>query len=127
MRKKSLVIYLIVIIGLSFILPACDRGLEVISVEIAKYPEKLFYIIGIDDSLSLDGGEVYIITKDISNGKTPKETGIVRMDDEREISIMHNIDFSMPGVYTVTCKRHVGSASFPIQVVSREEIERMME
>ena len=117
--KKS---YLFIIIGILFILSACDNGLRIVGIKIAEYPNKTTYVIGLDDSLILDGGEICLITKDILEGKSPKENGLIQMSDEREISITHEIDFNVAGTYTITCTRNNFFVSFPVYVVNPDDI-----
>ena len=37
------------------LLSSCDRGLEIMSVEVIQHPYKTVYIIGVDNSLDMDG------------------------------------------------------------------------
>jgi len=105
---------------LTFIISSCDAGLLITGIEIASYPNKLFYVIGIDNELNLDGGTVYLLTKDKPK---PMEENIRKMDDTYACEIICDIDFNVAGVYAVLVERYKYSFTFPIQVVSFEELE----
>lgn len=92
------------------------------SLVITKYPNRLIYIAGYDRELDLTGGE---IVHSFADNET-----IYFMDDDTllsrplntsilpTITISHEIDFNVPGVYVV--KIYVngrGSDTFAIQVV----------
>jgi hypothetical protein len=52
---------------LVLVICSCDAGLLITGIEIASYPNKLFYVIGIDNELDLEGGTVHLLTKDNPN------------------------------------------------------------
>jgi len=108
-----------------FSLYACDAGIKFVGYEIATYPDKLFYVIGIDKELNFDGGTVYYITQD-DNRKRDRLIAQPMGDFER--AIKHEIDFNTEGVYVVEINSEPGyPAFFAIQVVSFGEIKRMAE
>jgi hypothetical protein len=106
------------IIIFSFIfLGACDDGFLTVELEINGYPNKLFYVAGIDNSINLEGGTIRIITKD------NRYTGIEQMEEEfKWEEIIHDIDFNTAGIYIVYIKSYKYTVSFPVQVVSQEEL-----
>lgn len=121
---KKLIILLFTCMLLTLV--ACDSDLEIIGIEIANYPDKLIYIIGIDDSVVLDGGEVYLITKAIAKGYSTRGSAKYDMSDDRQVNITHNIDFGKEGIYKVTSERNKHRVSYPVQVISIETLEEMI-
>ena len=116
--KKYL--YFLSMIFFSIVISACNDGNLITGVEIVSYPNRLFYVVGIDNELDLEGGFVQLLTRGRSE---PTELNIIRMDSDRDFDVIHDIDFNVPGIYIVYIERWRYSASFPIQVVSLEEIE----
>jgi len=115
----KLKLFLLTITSFSLVLfTACDEGLRVVGVELVSYPDKLFYVIGVDDSIDLSGGRAKLLLKDKSI-----ITNDSKMDDEWNFKVTHNIDFEREGVYEITVTRYKYSFSFPVQVVSFEAIE----
>ena len=108
--KKTLFLLLILF---SVFLTGCDAGLEIVGMEIYTYPSKLIYVAGIDTELDLTGGEVYLILRQGRAGSRDN----MYCD---AITVTHDIDFSVPGIYVVTLTRHRGTAQFEIEVVSSE-------
>lgn len=96
----------------SFLFTSCDYGLEIVDLQLKKLPEKTVYIIGKDSELMLDGIEIVAITRDGGYD-------ICKLNDHREnwkYTIKANVDFTRPGLYVITIKRHKSSCSFVIQV-----------
>jgi len=58
---------LLLCIIICFLISACDTGLRVVSFEIKTYPDKIFYVAGVDKELILDGGTIQIINHDVRN------------------------------------------------------------
>ena len=122
--KKIFVIF--VIASISFVVSACNDGNLITGLEIASYPNRLFYVVGIDSELDLDGGMLYILTR---GRPEPVEENRISMNSERNF-VIHDINFNVPGIYTVYFKRGVElrySVSFPVQVISLEEIKKIIE
>jgi len=117
--KKS-ILFLFVILCFCLIISSCDAGLRILDIEIASYPDKLFYVIGVDKDLDLEGGTVYLISRDTPKGEYSEEMS------GRAFEIEHNIDFQKEGIYTVTIKRAAFYDTFPIQVVSKETLESIL-
>ena|GEM_PF-1820312 len=110
----------LIILYLILTISACDNGLEVTGIELESYPNKLYYVIGVDRGLNLEGGAVHLLTRDRPR---PTEENLRLMES---FDIKHDIDFSMAGIYIVYVQRFKYSFSFPIQVVSFEEIESIV-
>lgn len=87
----------------------CDSSLEIVSMEITKYPDRIVYYSGIDEELDLTGGLIVRTTK---SGNVEPE----KMDD-RYTRISHNIDFKVPGVYVVEIHSGEFMCKFPVQVI----------
>lgn len=102
---------------------ACDSSLEITGIEVASYPDKLFYVIGIDNELNLDGGTVHILTKGYPK---PIDDNIKSMKDSQVCNVIYDIDFNTAGIYTVNVERYKYSFSFAVQVVSFEELEKIV-
>lgn len=107
---------IILLISVLFAISAtgCDSGLEIVGIEIEKYPDKIVYCSGIDKELDLTGGVVNLILKQ----KT--KTAVSMAGDE--INVIHNIDFNKPGVYVVELERNNAVCKFPIQVIDKNAL-----
>jgi len=117
---RLFILSLLVLFSLVFIV-GCDAGLEIIGMEIVKYPDRLIYVANVDNTLDVSGGEIRLLLKDKSVESIAPMSG-----DEAEIR--HNIDFDTPGIYVVTLYRHDDAqAQFPIQVISKEQMREMLE
>jgi hypothetical protein len=102
---------------------ACDSGLRIVGLELVTYPDKLLYVVGIDSELNLEGGTIAIVTKDDEkNGNRFPEPM-----DTLGINVKHDIDFTKEGIYVVHFERAGYGVSFPVQVLSVESIERMLD
>ena len=75
-------------------LSACDRGLEIMSVEVIQLPYKMVYVAGIDDHLNMEGT---ILQTRIRDGRVFEDL----FEEETRAFIRHDIDFSTPGEYEV--------------------------
>jgi hypothetical protein len=92
----------------------CDSGLEVSTIEVAKYPERMSYIQSQDTTLSLDGLKILVTSKDGNQAieKWGKETkGFYTVEED--------VDFSKSGTYPVTISRHDASLSFDVEVIEQ--------
>ena len=122
--KLRYFLLIIVAICLIFLLCACKPAITGMAIE--TYPDKLFYVISVDEELNLDGGSVYFLfnrDKDIQHYRQHREypVGMYGMD------VIHDIDFTKEGIYIVTIYRsHNQQVSFPIQVVSLDELEEIV-
>ena len=93
------------VVLLTFLLSACDSGLKYMKMEIETFPEKLVYYVGEDASLQFDGGIVKLITADGSESLEELRSYAYRQDGmagEEDRFISSNVNFSVPGEYTVT-------------------------
>jgi len=91
---------------------------------ISKYPDRLIYVAGYDTELDLTGGE--ISKKIVYMGK---ETMEIYPMDEIHISgsVIHQIDFSRPGIYMVKVYNSSGNeVTFAIQVVEADYINNIL-
>ena len=95
------------------LLSSCDSGLEIVDVRIVQLPSKLQYTS--DDSvIDLNGGQI------ISELKEGTQV-IEAMEDlvaEKYFLVESDIDFHIPGTYTVTLKNDKFSISYEVEVVS---------
>ena len=116
---------LIICIAICFSMSACfDYGLQDVGFEIVKYPDKLFYVIGVDKELNLDGGTVHVIT---AQNKNKPEKRVEEQMKDFEYELKHDIDFNTEGIYIVNIVLVTGySVSFPIQVVSLENVKKIV-
>jgi hypothetical protein len=122
-KKKAVLVIVIALIIIGGAI-ALFAG-ETTGIEITSTPDNILYIIGIDNELILDGGLVEVITGiDIFETRTIKS-----MTDESVFSISHDIDFAAEGIYIVDVILNSADirASFPVQVVSLEEIILIIE
>jgi len=110
-----LALLMMLIVGIS----ACDAGLEVVDLEIISYPNKIVYVKDVDITVSSDG----LIVKSTSrDGQSLQGPGYLYPEDVSEV------DLTKEGVYTVTMKLNNGvTASFPVQVVSKEWMQQYLE
>jgi len=126
MKLKNLILFMMAVC-LIFIISACDSGLRITGIEIATYPHRLIYVVGIDSELDLSGGTVHVLTRDRSE---PIDENLTQMANDWDVYVTYNIDFNVPGIYSVYLR--TGEVlryfvSFPIQVVSLEELEKIIE
>ena len=118
MKKIYRILMLIVLLSA---LTGCDEGLRIIGMEIINYPDKLIYVANKDNELDLSGGEIELILKD-------KAAQSIDPMTEEEMEILHDIDFSKPGVYIVTLYRNDdANVQFPIQVVDEVYLKNLLE
>jgi hypothetical protein len=123
MKKVLLVFYAVIILAL---IVGCENPVD--KYVMTNPPNKLIYITGLDVELDLSGGEITI-----HYGSIPFSSGYTRDKVPMDFHgrIVHDIDFTMPGVYIVTV---VGGRSqnenqydtFEIHVVTQEEYDAMM-
>ncbi len=112
MKRACLVI--VVLFISSLLLVSCDTY-TVTKFEISSYPNRIVYVVGEDEELDLSGGKVFYYL-----GQNNKHAG--QMTDPI-IEVSSDINFNVPGVYTVTltCQKH--TCSFPVQVVDKDFLE----
>jgi len=105
------------IVAILIFLFSCDSSLEITKISIAKYPDKIAYVIGRDTSLDISGCEIQVTTKGGPGS-------IQSMDDEFERSyydIIETIDFNKEGVYEVVLSRGSSlTCSFAIEVIKAD-------
>jgi len=94
MKKRFLAISQALLLMIVLLLSSCDRGLEIMSVEVIQHPFKTVYIAGVDNSLDMDG---CILRKRIRDGRVFEDS----FDDLSWATVRHEIDFLMPGEYEV--------------------------
>lgn len=109
MKKIILVVFLVLIL----LLVGCDTGLEIVDIEVAEYPNNIVYFSGSVSELDLTGGVIRLQTK---NGDDHLEDM-----DNRFNSIVHSIDFDLPGVYVVEVVRGEKNCHFPVQIIEQKE------
>lgn len=97
---------------LFFSVSGCDSSLEIVGMEIEKYPDRIVYFVGVDKELDLTGGVVNYILK--GNSKKAEDM------EDRYITVSHQINFNKPGVYVVELKRGTVLCKFPIQVIDKK-------
>jgi len=125
--KRLKVVIILLIISIMFV--SCssedrymtnDEGLEIMGIEVAQYPDRLVYIQNVDTKLDLSGGKLNILLK--QGNKVLDEMA------SDQIIIEENVDFTKPGIYIVKLYSHNnGYAEFPVQVISKEELRKMIE
>ena len=122
MKKKISILTLIILL---FFITSCEYGLVITGIDIVKYPDRIVYIAGIDDSIDLSGGVVNIMTRAYPERRDP-------MDDPRwgNFRVTHSINFNEPGVYIITLATGGDDKyriSFPIQVIDKDYINDRLE
>lgn len=106
---RRLLLAMLMIITI-LILAGCDEGLRITRMEIANYPSNIVYVIGENSRLDMSGGQVKLITAD-------GHSGVVAMNEQGN-RITSDVDFTTPGVYSVTISRaNSVRCEFPVQVV----------
>ena len=115
--KKVVVISILAFVFI-FLFSSCDWGMKIVDISLAKPPNKIIYLKGIDSDLSLDGLEIYV---HLSQG----QKSIDKWEDEfcrQSYKISHYINFNKPGVYIVTiAKPHIGDCTFSVQVIDPKD------
>ncbi len=122
MRKKISILTLIILL---FFVTSCEYGLVITGIDIVKYPDRIVYIAGIDDSIDLSGGIVNIKTRDNPEGRDP-------MVEPRRgnFRVTHSINFNEPGVYIITLATGGDDKykmSFPVQVIDKDYVNDRLE
>lgn len=117
-HTKIKIVLLCMMLILSLLFTSCDDSLTIVSQTINSYPNRIIYFSDIDSSIDLTGCTLEITIKS-------GETSIVDLSDVK-FNVIHKIDFSMTGVYKVELKGFKLNESFTVQVVSRNEIEKML-
>ena len=103
--KKTIFAIILLIIMIMF--TACPKMIS--ETYISQYPHKLVYVVGHDNELDLLGGEITFVYK-------YDETEVIPMSSGQFI-FEHDIDFTKPGVYTVTIVG-AGHITYEIEVVA---------
>lgn len=110
------VVFLLLSIMLVISVTGCDSGLEIVGIEIEKYPNRIVYYAGVDTELDLSGGIINHLVK----AKEKYPHNMVKEVSDHLMTVSHNIDFNRPGVYVVTLHRSIHECKFPIQVIDNE-------
>ena len=109
----------------------------IVGMEALSYPDKLVYVAGVDKELDLTGGVLRFVMEDGSEKKekepypgdmaqSVKSTEANNYWNECELET--NVNFDVPGIYTVKIIRHeTAYVEFPIQVVSREWLQEQLD
>lgn len=105
--KKVLIIIFVVLLAISAI--GCDAGLEIVEMDVERYPDRIAYYSGIDNELDLKGGAVVYFSKD--------GTKSIEEMTSQFLTISHNVDFNTPGVYVVEIISGKVKCRFPIEVI----------
>lgn len=91
----------------------CEAGNEVVDQYIVAYP-RVVYVAGKDTQLDLEDGTVGITTKSGAQRESA-------MTDRYMVeSITANVNFNIPGIYTVTMVCYGEELQFPVQVIDEE-------
>lgn len=99
-------IFIMLALLLCVVLAACDSGLAYEKMELLELPARTVYKVGKDDALEFDGGVIRLTTRD---GRTETRTlreytyqhGASYCQPEGAF-ISSDVDFDVPGKYTVT-------------------------
>ena len=111
------IMYVILVSAMFLILTACERGLEIVNVELGSFPYNIVYYVGETDSVDLAGATIIITTR----GTGASERCV---SEDNWLVITDNVDFLTPGVYEVVIMRSWGGPEqlvgrIPIQVIER--------
>ena len=112
--KRVMCVILVLIALLAF--TSCDSGLEVMHIEVFRFPDNIVYFVGESDSVDLTGGIVTTFSRD----DVARTTSMSNMRSEW---IVYYVDFSVPGVYVVQINwagQEDVRTRFPVQVIERE-------
>jgi len=124
MIKKTALLLLSVCLALSTcLLFACGNKNEkvVTDIRIASFPDKVVYVIDVDNELDLRGG---VLVVDYEKGPA----GIYEMSERFYMggcAISYDIDFEKEGIYLVTFSTDEVERSYPIQVISMANLKRL--
>ena len=121
--KLRRLIFAITTIFLILFLSACEPAIT--GVAIATLPEKLLYIVSVDEELDLDGGTVYFLFSRSRDIRHYRQYGDIDMSSDK-VSIIHEIDFTKEGTYAVEIHRAGTAAAFEVQVVTQEEYDKLV-
>lgn len=110
---KKVITFMLIMISL--LVTGCDASLEIIGMDIEKYPNRIVYFLGVDNELDLNGGIVEYILKG-------GEDSFSDMDD-KYITVSHNINFHQVGVYVVELRRNTATCKFPIEIIDIDKIK----
>ena len=98
----------------------CESEFRVVKMEIGQLPNRLVYVANVDTELSLEGGTVIWTDRMGNIGENPMtEYGATSTS-----WIQHNINFDVPGIYTVEI--HIikyPQCSYQVMVISQEEAQ----
>jgi len=96
MRKNRLLaaLRIALFVILIFLLPSCDSGLAIVSVDVIQLPYKVVYVAGTADNLDMEGCIIRLYTRD------GRETDIL-FDSWPFITVRYEIDFATTGEYQV--------------------------
>ena len=109
----------------------------IVGMETLSYPDKLVYVSGVDHKLDLTGGVVRFVMEDGSEKHNnpnysfapgTMEEAIKSNGYGSDCELETNVNFDVPGIYTVKIIRHeTAYVEFPIQVVSREWLQEQLD
>lgn len=127
---KRRIVFMLAFALLCTVLAGCDEGLRIVKISVKEYPKKLVYYAGIDTELDLSGGVINLHmkqggTSDEDMLKATNPDYLAKDPDHADPDlIISDIDFNMPGVYTVTIHRYDDvKTSFAVQVIDKQWME----
>ena len=97
----------------------CDTGLEIVNIELGRFPTNIVYYVSEADYVDLTGATFLVEVRD----GDVIEHDIYSNRGERLLVITDNVDFSTPGVYEVTVRWTFNDdlvGRIPIQIIERE-------
>jgi len=113
----------ICIVMVCVFLSACDWGLRVVGIEMNTYPDKLFYVIGIDTEVDVYGGSVTFINLENRNRDRSGERGYPMSRLLGRICA-RDVDLNVEGIYSVNIFWPPDfTTSFNVQVISIETLK----
>ena len=117
---KRITQMLLVLLVSTIFFHACEWGMEAVSFETGKLPNRVVYIANIDTQLDLTGW-TFITTAKNGNKYEWPEDDRYSITDSRYIEVNHSIDFTRAGVYEVEIE-YSGKTlyRFTIQVIDDE-------
>ena len=138
MNKKIICIFLLVTLLCCF---ACGDMEVILDIELTELPEKLDYIVNVDNSINLSGGKIRLVTGEetifgiVENGKTfPRSlkeyinnnikyiNSFDQINEKYYCCAVTNIDFSKVGNYSVRIYQYPDKyAEYNIKVIESKE------
>ena len=118
---SKLLFVIFFISGCNIVTSIDESSIELISMEVEKYPDKMIYIIGEDKDISAKGLE-------IKNTFRDGDTHIWWYEEDETFSKeeIKNVDLTKEGVYEVIISIENGvQCKIPIIVISKETLQQM--